>query len=232
MIFYALLQNVTETGRAGCHRAHAVTTMTRVRYDVFLADCPARTTLALIADTWSVVVVHALGEQPRRHSELRERIGGISKKMLTQTLRKLERNGLVQPRRLRTAPPGVEYRLTELGGHAAVTTAPGASVSEEIARATGARVAKAFNQVHFDVWRRGARYAGQPLVVPIAGDPDAKAVANILVRDAGADPLDAGGLEHAHQLEAMAAVIIRLLFGGADPLSAFQFTTGTAAPGS
>jgi len=86
-----------------------------VRYDVFLADCPARTTLALIADTWSVVVVHALGEQPRRYSELRERIGGISKKMLTQTLRKLERNGLVQARRLRTAPPGVEYRLTELG---------------------------------------------------------------------------------------------------------------------
>jgi DNA-binding HxlR family transcriptional regulator len=86
-----------------------------VLYDVFVADCPARTTLALVADTWSVVVVHALGEEPRRYGELHEQIGGISKKMLTQTLRKLERNGLVQARRLATAPPGVEYRLTELG---------------------------------------------------------------------------------------------------------------------
>lgn len=86
-----------------------------MRYDVFLADCPARTTLGLVADTWSVVVVYALGEQPRRYTELQERIGGISKKMLTQTLHKLERNGLVQARQLRTAPRGVEYRLTALG---------------------------------------------------------------------------------------------------------------------
>jgi 8-hydroxy-5-deazaflavin:NADPH oxidoreductase len=106
---------------------------------------------------------------------------------------------------------------------------PGSSVSEEIASLTGARVVKAFNQVHFDVWRRTARYAGQPLVVPIAGDSDAKAVASELVRDAGGEPLDAGGVEHAHELEAMAAVIIRLLFAGADPLSAFQFMVGTGA---
>jgi DNA-binding HxlR family transcriptional regulator len=86
-----------------------------VEYDVFLADCPARTTLRLVADTWSVVVVYALGEQPRRYSELQDRIGGISNKMLTQTLRKLEQNGLVQARRIPSAPPGVEYRLTELG---------------------------------------------------------------------------------------------------------------------
>jgi DNA-binding HxlR family transcriptional regulator len=90
-------------------------TIARIEYDVFLADCPARTTLRLVADTWSVVVVFALGERPRRYSELQERIGGISKKMLTQTLRKLQRNGLVEHRRIRSAPPGVEYRLTELG---------------------------------------------------------------------------------------------------------------------
>jgi DNA-binding HxlR family transcriptional regulator len=77
-------------------------------FDVFLADCPARTTLALVGDTWSVVVIMALGEGPRRHSELLGRIGGISKKMLTQTLRKLEHNGLVE-----RAAPG--YALTELG---------------------------------------------------------------------------------------------------------------------
>ncbi|MDT3439757.1 MULTISPECIES: helix-turn-helix domain-containing protein [unclassified Pseudofrankia] len=84
-------------------------------YDVFVADCPARSALDVIADTWSVVVVYALGEGPRRYSDLRERIGGISKKMLTQTLRKLERRGVVERRSLATAPKGVEYRLTNLG---------------------------------------------------------------------------------------------------------------------
>jgi DNA-binding HxlR family transcriptional regulator len=84
-------------------------------YDVFLADCPARTTLDLVADTWSIVVVFGLGPGPLRYSDLRDRIGGISKKMLTQTLRKLERNSLVERRVLATAPRGVEYRLTRLG---------------------------------------------------------------------------------------------------------------------
>ncbi len=65
-------------------------------YEIFLADCPARTTLTPVGDTWSVVVIMALGEQNRRYGELLERIGGISKKMLTQTLRKLESNALVE----------------------------------------------------------------------------------------------------------------------------------------
>jgi DNA-binding HxlR family transcriptional regulator len=86
-----------------------------VAYDVFVADCPARTTLDLVADTWSVVVVVALDGGPARYSQLHQRIGGISKKMLTQTLRKLEASGLVERRALRAAPPGVEYRLTPLG---------------------------------------------------------------------------------------------------------------------
>lgn len=86
-----------------------------VAYDVFLADCPARTTLELVADRWSVVVVIALGRGPARYTELRDAIGGISKKMLTQTLRRLGDNGLVERRALRTAPPGAEYRLTDLG---------------------------------------------------------------------------------------------------------------------
>ena len=86
-----------------------------MQFDVFLADCPARTTIALVGDSWSVVVIMALGERPRRHGELLERIGGISKKMLTQTLRRLEREGLIARRRLPTAPTGVEYRLTDLG---------------------------------------------------------------------------------------------------------------------
>jgi hypothetical protein len=71
------------------------------------------------------------------------------------------------------------------------------------------------------------RFQGLPLVVPVAGDDvDAKPVVSSLVRAAGAEPLDAGDLRQAHHLEAMAAVCIRLLFGGADPHSASQFTVG------
>ena len=83
--------------------------------DVFLADCPARTTLDVITDKWAVVLVFALGRGPRRYTELRELIGGISKKMLTQTLRKLEGHGLVERREIPATPVRVEYRLTELG---------------------------------------------------------------------------------------------------------------------
>jgi DNA-binding HxlR family transcriptional regulator len=67
-----------------------------VLYDVFLADCPARTTLELVAHRWTVVVVHGLGTHPMRFGELQERIGGISAKSLTETLQRLERNGLVE----------------------------------------------------------------------------------------------------------------------------------------
>jgi DNA-binding HxlR family transcriptional regulator len=86
-----------------------------VAYDVFLEDGPARTTLDLVSDTWSVIVIVALGRGPAHYTELQESIGGISKKMLTQTLRKLEANGLINRKALATAPPGAEYRLTALG---------------------------------------------------------------------------------------------------------------------
>lgn len=84
-------------------------------YDVFLADCPARTTLSVVADTWAVVIVFGLGDGPLRYSELRLRIGGISKKMLTQTLRRLEASRLVERGVPANAAHGVEYRLTTLG---------------------------------------------------------------------------------------------------------------------
>jgi 8-hydroxy-5-deazaflavin:NADPH oxidoreductase len=110
--------------------------------------------------------------------------------------------------------------------HFTLLTAPGTSLAEHIAEKTDARVVKALNQVHFHVYQQRARYDGRPLVVPMAGDEEAKRVVAALTRDAGADPLDAGGLEQAHHLEAMAAVIIRVLYGGADPLTAFQLTSG------
>lgn len=83
--------------------------------DVFLADCPARLAVEVIADKWSVVVVYGLSQGPRRHGELIKLIGGISKKMLTQTLRRLQRYGLVDRQAYAEVPTRVEYRLTELG---------------------------------------------------------------------------------------------------------------------
>jgi DNA-binding HxlR family transcriptional regulator len=80
-------------------------------YDVFLADCPARATLELISDTWSVVVLVGLAHGPRRYSWLLDRAGGISKKMLTGTLRKLAGSGLVERPQVR----GGDYALTVLG---------------------------------------------------------------------------------------------------------------------
>ena len=81
----------------------------------FLADCRARLAFDLLAHTWNAVVLWALREGPVRHGELRGRIGGISQKVLTETLRRLEFNGLVDRRAHGGAPPRVEYELTALG---------------------------------------------------------------------------------------------------------------------
>jgi DNA-binding HxlR family transcriptional regulator len=83
--------------------------------DVFLADCPGRLAVELIADKWTVVVLYGLSNGPLRHGELVDLIGGISRKVLTQTLRRLEAHGLVLRRAYAEAPPRVEYELTPLG---------------------------------------------------------------------------------------------------------------------
>jgi DNA-binding HxlR family transcriptional regulator len=85
------------------------------RYDVFDAACPTRTVLASIADKWATLVIELLGLGPQRFGALRRSVGGISQKMLTETLRKLERDGLVRRRVYPTRPPRVEYALTPLG---------------------------------------------------------------------------------------------------------------------
>jgi len=77
--------------------------------------CASRQTLDLIADKWTVLVVRALQDEPHRYEALRRRISGISKRMLTQTLRDLEHNGLVRRTDHGTVPPHVEYSLTPLG---------------------------------------------------------------------------------------------------------------------
>lgn len=79
----------------------------------FLADCPTRLAVEIISDKWAVLVIYGLSRQPRRHGELVDDIGDISRKVLTQTLRRLQQYGLVQ--RHAEAPRWVEYSLTDLG---------------------------------------------------------------------------------------------------------------------
>lgn len=79
---------------------------------VFLADCPARLAIEIIADKWAVVVLFALSREPCRHGELIDLIGGVSRKVLTQTLRRLQGYGLVD-RDAETGTP--QYVLTDLG---------------------------------------------------------------------------------------------------------------------
>ncbi|MFJ7147282.1 winged helix-turn-helix transcriptional regulator [Streptomyces sp. NPDC100445] len=83
--------------------------------DAFLADCRARLAFDLFSNTWNAVVLWALRDGPWRPVELRERIGGISSKVLTETLRRLQFNGLVDRQAAPDAPSRVEYRLTALG---------------------------------------------------------------------------------------------------------------------
>jgi DNA-binding HxlR family transcriptional regulator len=86
-----------------------------VWHDAFLKCCPSRVVLALLSDKWTLLTVCALAPGPMRFGELRRRLDGISQKVLTATLRELERAGLVDRRVFPTAPPRVEYSLTELG---------------------------------------------------------------------------------------------------------------------
>lgn len=78
-------------------------------------DCPTRQTLDRLADRWTVVLIEQLEGGPRRFGQLRDAAEGISEKMLTQTLRNLERDGFIARRSVAMAPPQVEYLLMPLG---------------------------------------------------------------------------------------------------------------------
>ncbi|MEV5575263.1 helix-turn-helix domain-containing protein [Spirillospora sp. NPDC052269] len=84
-------------------------------YGDYVADCPARLAVDMFASAWVPVVVWALRDGPMRPGRLREEVGGISQKVLTQTLRRLQQYGLVERHRYAEAPPRVEYELTEPG---------------------------------------------------------------------------------------------------------------------
>lgn len=84
--------------------------------ELYQGNCPTREILDHIADKWAALIIGMLAQvKNRRFNELRRAIGGISQKMLTQTLRDLERNGLVQRTIYAEIPPRVEYALTPLG---------------------------------------------------------------------------------------------------------------------
>lgn len=83
--------------------------------NVYDANCPTRLILDRIADKWTVLVLGFLEQDPVRFNELRRKIDGISQKMLAQTLRQLERDGLVTRTVIATVPVTVEYAITPLG---------------------------------------------------------------------------------------------------------------------
>ncbi|MBQ1047609.1 helix-turn-helix transcriptional regulator [Micromonospora sp. C51] len=84
-------------------------------YDAFLAACPTRQLLSTLTDKWAALVIAALAGGPQRHSELARRIAGVSQKMLTQTLRTLERDGLLSRTVTASVPARVDYALTPIG---------------------------------------------------------------------------------------------------------------------
>jgi DNA-binding HxlR family transcriptional regulator len=86
-----------------------------MKCDVMNEQCPSRKVLDRIADKWTALIIYALAERKHRYTELQHRIGGISQKMLTQTLRSLEHDGLVERKVYPVVPPMVEYSLTPLG---------------------------------------------------------------------------------------------------------------------
>lgn len=89
--------------------------MAKLTANPFNRSCPSQEILALIGGKWSMLLLCILEEGAVRSGELGRRAGGISQKMLTQTLRELERHGIVQRRDYGTVPPRVDYSLTPLG---------------------------------------------------------------------------------------------------------------------
>ena len=84
-------------------------------FDILSPACPSRTVLRHVVDRWTPLVVTVLADGPSRFGELRARVGGVTPKVLTQTLRSMARDGLVTRTQLPGVPPRVDYELTDLG---------------------------------------------------------------------------------------------------------------------
>ncbi|MGW2620453.1 winged helix-turn-helix transcriptional regulator [Streptomyces sp. NPDC001500] len=92
----------------------------RTEYDAFIRSCPTNQLLDRLSDKWVSLVVSALAPAPLRYSDLARRIAGVSPKMLTQTLRTLERDGILTRTVTPSVPVRVDYELTPLGGNLAL----------------------------------------------------------------------------------------------------------------
>src|SRR5260221_13214025 len=88
---------------------------TELLHDVMKSSCRSREVLDLIGDKWTVMIIHALSCETKRFNELQRQVEGISQKVLTQSLRQMERNGLLERVVYPVVPPKVEYSLTNLG---------------------------------------------------------------------------------------------------------------------
>lgn len=95
-----------------------------MKWNPYAALCPTRQLLDRMSDKWVVLVLSLLADGPKRFSVLKREIGGISQKMLSQTLRALEQDGLLTRRAFPTVPVTVEYELTALGQSLNVALAP------------------------------------------------------------------------------------------------------------
>jgi DNA-binding HxlR family transcriptional regulator len=99
----------------------SISLLERIRTGEVLArDCPSRDILNHVCSRWGVLVLVVLLDGMHRFSELRRKIGGVSEKMLSQTLQSLEQDGFVDRKALPVVPPHVEYRLTAMGEEVAL----------------------------------------------------------------------------------------------------------------
>lgn len=89
--------------------------MTDAHQQRFAVDCPSRLLFDQIADKWSMMILTVLDGGPQRFNAVRRRLEGVTQKSLTQCLRRLERNGLIERRVIASSPVAVEYQITALG---------------------------------------------------------------------------------------------------------------------
>jgi DNA-binding HxlR family transcriptional regulator len=122
-----------------------ISALTRLRTGELLArDCPSREILNHVCSRWGVLVLVVLRDGMHRFSELRRKIGGVSEKMLAQTLQSLEGDGFVDRKSLPVVPPHVEYRLTALGEEVAAQVEGLANwIEENLPRIMDARQVRA-----------------------------------------------------------------------------------------
>jgi predicted dinucleotide-binding enzyme len=180
------------------------------------------------------------GRTPDKAAALAERIGARAGTLAQAAefgeavLLAVRRQGLEETLQQAGAPDGSLAGTTIIDCGNAVDTSDfslvtweGKSLAERAqALAPGSHLVKAFNLCHAKVWEMTPPvFGGRPLAVPFAGDDEGKQITHLLIKDLGCEPLDAGDLRQARHLEAMAIVIIRLLFSGHDPYSAFAFMT-------